>query len=232
MSFAVERDSSYFRGFLRICQVRGTDVSEALAETLRASWADGEGCDVEKVGLVWAALQQILAEHDFVGQKVGPDLRREVTHLREHCVRAFRDRGRIAAKQAQLRASEGRPLAVCYGNELRESGRPFLQLSKVERFCRAYFIFYRGDGCGRVFPDSVGLRRSDFRRSCNDCKQLARDARTHARRTLVEGVWPVLWSYEDGSYGTGWIGTCACGARFSSPIASQRRCTTCAKSHR
>lgn len=117
------------------------------------------------------------------------------------------------AKQIQLEATGGRPLAVCFGRRVR-------RIPEMRQFVGtdlAHMSF--GDGCGVIFADSAAR----FSRYCPDCRKkpggrlraeiLARAIAASEGRFLLHG---------------GWRLTCSgCGERFSTASPQRRRCDNC-----
>lgn len=77
------------------------------------------------------------------------------------------------AKEAQLRASDGKPLAVCVGNLTIDVARGLNEWTLVQgRY-----------GCGRVFPDSTRTSARLWATTCPQCRDLRTPRRRAAKRS-------------------------------------------------
>jgi hypothetical protein len=116
------------------------------------------------------------------------------------------------AKQLQLEATGGQPLAVCIGRLFRDG------LSHSQR----------GDGCGAVFLDSTSLKPPKFASYCPECwqRKFVRelDARRRARYRGSQAV-----PLPDGSYL--YFAKCRCGQVFKTDDVRQYRCENCRIAH-
>jgi hypothetical protein len=130
------------------------------------------------------------------------------------------------AKQLQLEASKGQPLAVCIGRSWRN--RPQLPDSATSPG-RIVFLS-RGDGCGIIFRDSVSLKRPRFHSYCPSCRKRKLDRELKGR--LKAG----LWGRQSVPLPNGsryFIGKCSvCGDVFKTFDVRQSRCQKHHDDHR
>jgi hypothetical protein len=130
------------------------------------------------------------------------------------------------AKQLQLEASKGRPLAACIGRSWCK--RPALPYSATSQGRIVFFT--RGDGCGIIFRDSASLKRPQFHSYCPRCRK--RKLERELKGRLKAG----LWGRQSVPLPNGscyFIGNCsACKAVFKTFDVRQERCQKCHDAHR
>lgn len=122
------------------------------------------------------------------------------------------------AKQLQLEASKGQPLAACIGRSCCK--RPPLSDSATSE--RRVVFFSRGDGCGIIFRDSISLKRPWFHSYCPDCRK--RKLGRELKGRLEAGLWGrQSVPLPDGS--CYFIGKCSvCSEVFKTFDVRQQRC--------
>jgi hypothetical protein len=173
--------------------------------------------DAEPAGrIVLARVGALLAERE--GERVEPQLGRQIRESHK-IVRACL--GERRAKQLQRELAGGKPLTVCFGRSVRETG-----LKPPYHIVR----FHNGDGCGLVCADS----KRDFRETCEPCRgrQFRREAHTIAsdwRNPHRPRGFPILGDV-DGVPTTLWEGWCAdCGTHFIAIERQTKLCDSCGK---
>jgi hypothetical protein len=162
----------------------------------------------------FAAIHEMLTElgEGFVLSRV---LRRNAWDALELARDAL---GPVEAKRAQIEATKGRPLTVCFGC------RRHRQISELRQFVDAEIAWGTfGDGCGRIFADSVTDSRPVFARYCPVCRE-----KSEARRRVEILARAIAASEGRFLLHGGWRLTCkGCGERFSTASARRRRCDNC-----
>jgi hypothetical protein len=155
-------------------------------------------------------------------------------------VAARRPGARRRAKELQLQAGHGEPLTVCVGEltpkplpDLRDMLDPEGELEEYRIPTIAWNT--RGNGCGAICRDSVGLRRPDLRRWCQDCNG-STTARRDAMLTSISKAYagsPSYLAWADGRRVRVWPRSCSvCGDPFKTDRANRERCDSCLAGHR
>jgi predicted RNA-binding Zn-ribbon protein involved in translation (DUF1610 family) len=177
----------------------------------------------QAASLVFSEIQAVLL--DVSGERLEGTWRRELWDAQWQPLLALRDRG--LAKRLQLDAADGHPLTVCFGKRARSTAVPPPHHSQVYPY---------GDGCGLVYPDSVGLRRPTFRYYCPQCGTSETGRQRNARSLAVaqlRGLEPVLTFDENGQPTPAWAGSCtSCGEDFVTTDRRVSRCNRCRAAHR
>jgi hypothetical protein len=188
-----------------IAVVRFALIQETLA-------AIGEGYALPRVLLpkVWDALQ---SWHELESSTFGP----------------------LQAKQAQVEAGRGRPLTICFGKRYPPARLPDLRdvldpRGEVPEYLIPTIDWRAGrrkegagDGCGKVFTDSVTASRPVFARYCSVCREKSEDRRQAESRARIVATWEGRFAVAGG-----WRLACSgCGERFFATAPQQRRCDRC-----
>lgn len=159
------------------------------------------------------------------GRRVGRSERRQVWEALEDIRDKLSSR---EAKKAQLEATNGRPLTICFGTRRRRRLPELAVLWRAQRDDPDEEVTIidwglYGDGCGVIFRDSVTQSRPVFARYCKVCRDFSEPRRREDVLRRVAALWdgrlPVVG---------GWRLTCTgCGERFFSPTSQRRRCDRC-----
>jgi len=137
--------------------------------------------------------------------------------------------GPLEAKQAQVEAGRGRPLTICFGKRYPPARLPDLRdvldpRGEVPEYLIPTIDWgLDGDGCGKVFTDSVTASRPVFARYCFVCREKSEDRRQGEIRARSVAAWEGRFAVAGG-----WrLGCSGCGERFVATAPQQRRCDRC-----
>jgi ribosomal protein L33 len=127
--------------------------------------------------------------------------------------------GPVQAKQAQLEATDGRPLTVCLGRHYGDH----LRFPELRSLLNAEIVWDPSDGCGVVFADATTSSRPVFARYCPVCREFPEARRRAGILARSIAVWAGRFAVAGG-----WRLTCTgCGERFFATTPQRRRCDRC-----
>jgi hypothetical protein len=194
----------------------------ALVDLQAGRWVSEEAIEAAAKH-VFAAIQEALAEQAGEGSILPPAARRDVYGAVAQARAPIVERhgGRKVAKLIQIKATGGRPLAVCFGRGARRVNG------------RIHFAPY-GDGCGRLFVDESLVR---FSRYCPECRKkpggrFKQEAISRAQAGASGRIRVVRYDAEANPVEVWRLSCSSCGERFDTLEPRVRRCDRCRHGHR